>query len=184
MENGRVEAIWIKRAKRGPMDAVEQAEMIAGRGLVGNANQGGRRQVTIIDAAVWERVMEELGAKVDPSARRANIMVRGLNLENTRKRVLLLGECRVKIFTETKPCERMDEVLPGLCAALYKNWGGGASGQVIKLVVVRFELVQSPGGKTENILLMAIAIEEIAQSDINSFSSEFQNLQIPHHHQL
>ena len=86
MENGRVEAIWIKRAKRGPMDAVEQAEMIAGRGLVGNANQGGRRQVTIIDAAVWERVMEELGAKVDPSARRANIMVRGLNLENTRWR--------------------------------------------------------------------------------------------------
>ncbi len=137
MENGRVEAIWIKRAKRGPMDAVEQAEMIAGRGLVGNANQGGRRQVTIIDAAVWERVMEELGAKVDPSARRANIMVRGLNLENTRKRVLLLGECRVKIFTETKPCERMDEVLPGLKAALYKNWGGGASGQVISGGTVR-----------------------------------------------
>ncbi len=64
MENGTVEAIWIKRGKRAPMDEVEFALMIAGRGLVGNANQGGRRQVTIIDAAVWERVMEQLGATV------------------------------------------------------------------------------------------------------------------------
>ena len=137
MENGRVEAIWIKRGKRAPMDEVEQAEMIAGKGLVGNANQGGRRQITIIAAEVWERVMAELGANIHPSARRANIMVSGLNLENTRKRVLLLGECRVKIFIETKPCERMDEVLPGLKAALYKNWGGGASGQVITGGTVR-----------------------------------------------
>ncbi|MGK7896228.1 MAG: hypothetical protein AB4372_22090, partial [Xenococcus sp. (in: cyanobacteria)] len=60
MENGQIEAIWIKRCKRGPMDAVAQAEMIAGKGLVGNANQGGRRQVSIIDAAVWERIMDEL----------------------------------------------------------------------------------------------------------------------------
>ena len=64
---------------------------MTGQGLVGNANQGGRRQVTIIDAAVWERVMEELGATVPPSARRANIMVRGLNLDSTRKRFLLFS---------------------------------------------------------------------------------------------
>ncbi len=131
MQYGQIEAIWIKRAKRGPMDAVAEAEMIAGKGLVGNANQGGRRQITIIDAAVWERIMEELGATIEPSARRANIMVRGLELANTRKQVLLLDECRVRIFTETKPCERMDEVLPGLKAALYQNWGGGVCGQVI-----------------------------------------------------
>ncbi|MGK7893213.1 MAG: MOSC domain-containing protein, partial [Xenococcus sp. (in: cyanobacteria)] len=123
------------------MDAVAQAEMIAGKGLVGNANQGGRRQVSIIDAAVWERIMDELGATIDPSARRANIMVRGLELANTRKRILLLDECRVKIFTETKPCERMDEVLPGLKAALYKNWAGGASGQVITGGTVRIGAV-------------------------------------------
>ena len=137
MENGKIEAIWIKRVQRGPMDAVEKAEMIAGKGLVGNANQGGRRQVTIIDAAVWERIMGELGAAIDPSARRANILVRGLELANTRKRILLLDECRVRIFTEAKPCERMDEVLPGLKAALYKNWSGGACGQVIDGGTVR-----------------------------------------------
>ena len=131
MTQGRVEAIWIKRFKRGPMDAVETTEMVAKRGLVGNADQGGRRQVTIIDAAVWEAVVAELGVALDPAARRANIMVRGLDLAKRRKHILQLGECRIQIFTEAKPCERMDEVQPGLKAALYDHWRGGACGQVI-----------------------------------------------------
>lgn len=131
MKNGKVEAIWIKRAKRGPMDGVERAEMIEGRGLVGNANIGGRRQVTILDADVWERVTRELGSEINPSARRANILVRGIDLVESRGKVLRLGECRVRIYNETKPCEQMDEALPGLKDALYANWGGGAFGEVV-----------------------------------------------------
>lgn len=37
---GRLEKIWIKRAKRGPMDGKDRATLIEGRGLVGSANQG------------------------------------------------------------------------------------------------------------------------------------------------
>ena len=131
MEAGRIEAIWVKRFKGGPMDAVAEAELVAGRGLVGNADQGGRRQITIIDATVWEEVMAQLGAAIEPTARRANIMVRGIDLANTRKRILQLGDCRVRIFNEAKPCERMDEALLGLKDALYSNWRGGACAQVI-----------------------------------------------------
>ncbi|NBD15966.1 MAG: MOSC domain-containing protein [Cyanobacteria bacterium] len=131
MAAGRIEAIWIKRFKRGPMDAVAAAEMVAQRGLVGNADQGGRRQVTVIDAEVWETVMMELGVNIDPAARRANFLVRGLELANSRKRILQLGECRIQIFTEAKPCERMDEIQPGLKRALYHHWRGGACGQVL-----------------------------------------------------
>ncbi len=40
---GTLEAIWLKRVRGGPMDPVASAELVAGRGLVGNANQGGRR---------------------------------------------------------------------------------------------------------------------------------------------
>ncbi|MEO0378462.1 MAG: MOSC domain-containing protein [Cyanobacteria bacterium P01_A01_bin.17] len=132
MKTPKLEAIWIKRAKRGPMDAVHQGEMIAGQGLVGNANQRGRRQVTLLDAAVWGEVMQELGASLDPSVRRANILVSGIDLAKSRKRILQIGECRIRIFTEAKPCERMDEVFPGLQAALYPNWRGGACGEVIQ----------------------------------------------------
>jgi hypothetical protein len=52
---GRLEAIWIKRAHRGPMDPVSTGRLLAGRGLVGNADQGRRRQVTVIEQAAWER---------------------------------------------------------------------------------------------------------------------------------
>ena len=55
--SGTLEAIWIKRMKRGPMDSVEMATLEKGVGLMGNANQGGRRQVTIIEREVWERLM-------------------------------------------------------------------------------------------------------------------------------
>ena len=46
---GRVEALWIKRAKRGPMDRVESFDLVEGKGIDTDANFGrGRRQVTVI----------------------------------------------------------------------------------------------------------------------------------------
>ena len=128
---GRLERIWIKRAKRGPMDPVLEATLEAGRGLAGNANRGGRRQVTIIEREAWDRQMAALGGDLDPSARRANLLVSGSPLARTRGRILRVGECRIAIRGETRPCERMDEALPGLRAAMDADWGGGAFGEVL-----------------------------------------------------
>jgi MOSC domain-containing protein YiiM len=127
----RLEAIWIKRAKRGSMDPVERAVLRAGAGIVGNADQGGRRQVTLIDRARWSELMAELDADVDPSARRANLLIDGLTLEGSRDRVLSVGPCRLRVRGETAPCERMDEALPGLRRAMQSRWGGGAFAEVL-----------------------------------------------------
>ncbi len=56
-QQGQLEAIWIKRFKRGPMDPATEATMVEGRGIEGNANQGGKRQVTIISKEMWEKLM-------------------------------------------------------------------------------------------------------------------------------
>lgn len=134
---GRIEAIYLKRVRRGPMDAVAQAELAADRGIVGNANQGGRRQVTVLAQEAWDAVMAELSGSLPPSARRANLVVSGLELEGTRGQWLRVGGARLAILGETRPCERMDEALPGLKAALSGNWRGGVFAAVLEGGVVR-----------------------------------------------
>ena len=136
-EAGWLEAIWIKRAHRGPMDSVQEGHLIDGRGLAGNVDRSRRRQVTLLERETWDRVMGELHARIDPSARRANLLIAGVSLENTRGRVLRIGDARVVIGGETTPCERMEAALPGLQAALRPAWGGGAFAQVLKGAVIR-----------------------------------------------
>ena len=127
-----VKAIWIKRAHRGPMDRVEQAELVAGGGVRGSADRGGRRQISIISEEAWEAAQQELGVAVDPSARRANVMVRGIDLENARGKLLRLGACLIRVGGEVRPCERMDEAEEGLRNALRPHWRGGAFGEIVE----------------------------------------------------
>ncbi len=113
------------------MDAVDAALLDVDRGLSGNANRGGRRQVTIISRERWAELTAALGVALPPSARRANLLVAGLDLEHSRGRVLRVGDTRLKINGETRPCEQMDDAQPGLQALMRERWGGGAFAEVL-----------------------------------------------------
>jgi MOSC domain-containing protein YiiM len=128
----RLRGIWIKRAHRGAMDAVERATLVEGRGVLGSADQGGRRQVTILAAERWAEAAAAVGRPLDPGVRRANLLGEGLDLEGTRGRTLVVGACRLLIGGETRPCERMEEAHPGLERALDGRWAGGVHAQVLQ----------------------------------------------------
>ena len=136
--NGRVEALWLKPREYGPMKPVDRLDVVQRTGIKGNADWGGRRQITIIEKERWAAMMEALGdAGVDPSARRANVMVSGCDLGESRHHILRLGDIRIEIVGETRPCERMDQAHPGLRRVMARPWNGGAYGIILDHGVIR-----------------------------------------------
>src|SRR5689334_2222061 len=134
----RVVALYLKRAHRAPMDPVREATAIVGQGLEGSVGRSRRRQVTLLELENWQRSTAEVGSDADPSRRRANIVVSGgIQLFATRGRVLRIGDVRLAVGGELTPCERMDEVQPGLQAALRPDWRAGVFAQVITGGVIR-----------------------------------------------
>lgn len=128
---GHVDKIWVKRAKLGAMDGRDTVDLVVGQGIPGNADVGGKRQVTILDAARWAETCARLGREVDAAARRANLLVSGVELRGSKGRRLVIGACVVLVNGETAPCRRIDGDTPGIMDALKPDWAGGVYGQVV-----------------------------------------------------
>jgi hypothetical protein len=58
-------------------------------------------------------------------------LVSGVDLVDTRGRILRIGSVRIRVGGETRPCERMEAVRAGLQQAMRSRWGGGAFAEVV-----------------------------------------------------
>ena len=134
---GTLRGIWVKEAHGEPMTAVDEAQALAGQGFDGGVGEASTRQVTVLAAEAWADVEAMLGVSVDPALRRANLLVACLDLAGTTGRVLRVGDLRLEITGETKPCHQMDSAVDGLRAALEPDWRGGAHGVVLGDATVR-----------------------------------------------
>ncbi|MEO9130751.1 MAG: MOSC domain-containing protein [Sphingomonas sp.] len=135
---GRVAGIARHAFPRAPMEVIDHVHLSVESGLAGDfrgAVKPGRkakRQVSLIERADWDTAMADLGVDHHWSVRRANLLVDGLDLPQQAGAIVRIGdEVVLEITVECDPCSRMEEIEPGLKAALTPDWRGGALARVI-----------------------------------------------------
>ena len=117
-QSGRLEWIGLRPAHRAPVVSVNEAEAVAGRGLIGDRyaeSPGTKRQITLIQAEHLPLIAALTGhATVPPEWLRRNLLVSGINLLALKDRQFSIGEVLLEGTGLCHPCTRMEEVLgPG-----------------------------------------------------------------------
>lgn len=129
---GTLAAIASHPVPRAPMVEHEVAELRPGVGVVGDVpGRSPAREVTVVDRDAWQSACRELGQEVPWTARRANLLVDGLDLRATAGCELRIGSVLLRVTGETQPCGNMDRECAGLRRALEPDWRGGATCTVV-----------------------------------------------------
>ncbi|WP_347303854.1 MOSC domain-containing protein [Croceibacterium sp. TMG7-5b_MA50] len=114
---------------------VSRATGIAGdfRGGLAAQKNVFKRQVSLIEAESWAAALHDLGdVEHQWWHRRANLLLKGIRLPRQERIVLRIGaSCRLRVTMECDPCSRMEEIAPGLKAALTPDWRGGFLAEVL-----------------------------------------------------
>ncbi len=136
---GRLLGIARKGRPRGVVETIDHASIGLDTGIAGDfrgavrPGKPPRRQVTAMTLSDWNAAMIELGEPpVRWSDRRVNLLVDGVALPRVNGARLRIGAVLFEITGECDPCSRMEEVVPGLKAALMPEWRGGRTMRVIE----------------------------------------------------
>jgi MOSC domain-containing protein YiiM len=125
------------------METVDQVRVTVEEGLHGDFRGSlkpgrNKRQVTVMSAESWRDTLHDLGANVPWEQRRVNLLVEGLALEETAGvRIIFDSGLVLEVTGECDPCTRMEEIAPGLKAALLPRWRGGVTTRVIESGPIR-----------------------------------------------
>ena len=131
---GKVIGIAAREKAKDPMVVYASARVSMSKG-VADESRGlpkNDRQVTVMTIESWREVCAEIGRNLHWTTRRANILIEGVNLENTKGDLLKIGDFMLEITGELKPCGRMDQYHLGLTKALSPNWRGGVTCKILK----------------------------------------------------
>ena len=129
---GKLLQIAIRDASRAPLQHPETATITAETGITGDfRGTVANRQVTILSREAWENACKDLGVDIDWTARRANLLIEGIDLNETTGQQISIGDIVLEITGETTPCPRMDEAYQGLQNALGPDWRAGATCKVL-----------------------------------------------------
>ncbi len=125
---GRLLGIAVRSAPRAPMETQDKISISQQNGLQGDyRGRYGPRQITVLSQEAWQAACQEVQTDLSWTARRANLLISGIELERTTRQILQIGPVRLAITGETDPCERMDMQHLGLRQALVPAWRGGVT---------------------------------------------------------
>ena len=92
----------------------------------------GPRAITLLSKEAWSDVCGELDVELPWQTRRANLLVEGMDLANTLGKRVQIGEVRILVHGEVKPCKLMDQQHEGLRAAINPHCRGGVFGEILE----------------------------------------------------
>ncbi|MBM3934865.1 MAG: MOSC domain-containing protein [SAR202 cluster bacterium] len=114
---GRVSALWLNKGSRKPLQPVDVAALIPGKGAAGDRHARAdrqRRSVLVMD----EETLSAL--ELAPGDVREQITTAGIDIYSLRPgdRIAFGNQAVLQITMECEPCERMDELKDGLQEAI------------------------------------------------------------------
>lgn len=129
---GKVLGIALRGKDKREMREVAQAACIENGGIEGDPASSTDRGITLIATGHWKLATRELGVELPWWTRRANVLVDCESLGELIGSRIRLGEVEVLVCDETRPCGLMDELHPGLRAALKPDRRAGVHGRIVQ----------------------------------------------------
>lgn len=155
---GLVEAIYLGAVLEGPLEGVEEVEVVAGRGIRGDryfqpeseplrGSEG--RDVTLFEAEALEGLRAEHGIELAPNEIRRNVMTRGIRLNDLLGHRFRVGEVEGYAEDLCDPCDHLQKLTqPGVLRGLARR--GGLRADVLKGGVIRVGDVVEDLGPVEH----------------------------------
>ncbi len=117
-QKGSLKHIILRTERRGKVERVEEAEVVAGLGLIGDhrserkeVNMQSKRQVTLIQAEHFPALSAMMSREVTPEDTRRNLVVSGINLLALKDKRFKIGEVIFEGSGLCHPCSRMEKTL-------------------------------------------------------------------------
>ena len=151
---GRVASLHLHPLEGGaPMQSTEAIEVIAGKGIAGNARhferrsrstgERSRRQISLIEREQIAEHATALGLEqIVPGAVRSNLETSGVKLASFIGQDVQVGEAVLHFYAPRTPCAKMDAICAGL-RELMQNGRQGVMAEIIRSGKIRVgDLIQ------------------------------------------
>ena len=145
MWTGTVDSIHLTSAAKEPLQSVNEAKAISGKGLDGDryALQQGTFskplpdfELTLIEAEAIEALQRDYGVEVAPGEARRNVVTRNVPLNHLVGREFHLGGVKVRGIRLCEPCEHLEGIV-GRSVIKGLRHRGGLRAQILTDGIIR-----------------------------------------------